>query len=125
MASAELVWQCIKGGNSYLRKGLNGTCLSSEPGNLTSTHSYKFSGIANSKNVGLVTDSTGIVLSKGKVKKGKKALGKAVTVFKKDARKVMKGVSKEVSGYRTDLSDIAVRRAAALAKSQRKAKATK
>ena len=121
MASSELVWQCIKGGNSYLRKGLNNTYFSAEPGNLTSKHSYKFSGIANKKTVGLTADSDSVLLTKSKVKKS----GKATTVFKKDARRVMKGVSKEVTGYRTDLADIAVRRASALSKSLRVAKATK
>ena len=122
MASSELIWQCIKGGNSYMRKGLNNTYFSTEPGNLTGKHSYKFSGIANKKNVGLVTDSSNaILLTKGKVKKS----GKSTTVFKKDARRVMKGVSKEVTGYRSDLSDIAVRRASALARSVRSIKASK
>jgi len=121
MASSELVWQCIKGGNSYLRKGINNTVFSAEPGNLTSKHSFKFSGIANKKTVGLTSDGSTIVLTKSKVKKS----GKAKTAFKKDARRVMKGVSKEVSGYRTDLSDVAVRRSSALAKSIRVAKASK
>ena len=121
MASSELVWECIKGGNSFMRKGLNGTILSAEPGNLASKHSYKFSGIANTKTVDLVTDSSSIVLSK----KGVKKSGKSKTIFKKDARKVMKGVSKEVTGYRTDLADIAKRRVSALAKSVRVAKASK
>merc|ERR1711904_13918 len=88
MVSSELIWQCIKGGNSFMRKGINNTFFSTEPGNLTGKHSYKFSGIANKKNVGLVTDSSNaILLTKGKVKKS----GKSTTVFKKDARRVMKG----------------------------------
>ena len=37
----------------------------------------------------------------------------------------MKGVTKEVTGYRSDLADIAVRRVSALAKSVRVAKASK
>merc|ERR1712087_1057336 len=95
MASSELVWQCIKGGNSFMRKGLNNTYFSAEPGNLTGKHSYKFSAIANKKTVDLVTDGTTIVLTKA-------------------SKKVMKGVSKEITGYRTDLADIAVRRASSL-----------
>merc|ERR1712196_434485 len=57
----------------------------------------------------------------GKIKKS----GKSKTVFKKDARRVMKGVTKEVTGYRSDLADIAVRRVSALAQSVRVAKASK
>merc|ERR1712157_193008 len=115
MASSELVWQCIRGGNSFMRKNLNGTVMSAEPGNLAGKHSYKHSGIANKANVGLTEENGAILLTKGKIK----------TVFKKDARRVMKGVTKEVTGYRSDLADIATRRVAALAKSVRVAKASK
>jgi len=122
MASSELIWECIKGGNSFMRKGLNGTILSSEPGNLTSKHSYKFSGIANKKTVDLVTDGSDIVLTKNRTKKN----GKSKTTFKKtnQSRKIMKSVGKEVSGYRKDLADIATRRASSLTKSVRAAKAS-
>ncbi|QDZ19339.1 ribosomal protein L28 [Chloropicon primus] len=121
MASSELIWQCIKGGNSFMRKGINNTYFSAEAGNLAGKHSYKHSGIANKKSVGLTEEGGNILLTKGKVKKS----GRSKTVFKKDARRVMKGVSKEVTGYRSDLSDIATRRVAALAKSVRVAKASK
>lgn len=126
MASSELVWQLIRGNNSFLKKGLNNTFFSAEPGNLTSKHSYKFSGIANSANVDLTTDKdNAIVLKKGKSSfKSKKGRSKkAITVFKKDSRRVMKGVTKEVSGYRSDLADVAIKRVSALAKSARVIKA--
>jgi hypothetical protein len=42
--SAPFVWQCIKGYNSFIRKGLNGAIFSAEPGNLANKHSYKHSG---------------------------------------------------------------------------------
>ena len=123
MASSELIWECIKGGNSFMRKGLNNTFFSSEAGNLTSTHSYKHSGIANAKTVDLATNGTDIVLTKKRT--GKKT-GKATTTFKKtnQSRKIMKSVGKEVTGYRKDLADIATRRASSLAKSVRDAKAS-
>lgn len=44
MASDQLVWQIVKGHNSFMRKGLNGMVLSAEPGNLYNKHSYKYSG---------------------------------------------------------------------------------
>ena len=116
----------IRGNNSFLKKGLNNTFFSAEPGNLTSKHSYKFSGIANSANVDLTTDKdNAIVLKKGKSSfKSKKGRSKkAITVFKKDSRRVMKGVTKEVSGYRSDLADVAIKRVSALAKSARVIKA--
>ena len=46
-ASPELVWQVIKKGNAFLRKGSNGRgdpIFSAEKGNLYARHSYKFSG---------------------------------------------------------------------------------
>ena len=46
-ASPELVWQVIKKGNSFLRKGSNGRkdpIFSAEKGNLYARHSFKFSG---------------------------------------------------------------------------------
>jgi hypothetical protein len=46
-SSPELVWQCLKKGSSFLRKGSNGRhapIFSAEPGNLYAKHSYKFSG---------------------------------------------------------------------------------
>ena len=46
-ASPELVWQVIKKGNAFLRKGSNGRSdpiFSAEKGNLYARHSYKFSG---------------------------------------------------------------------------------
>lgn len=56
LVSDALVWQCVKGNNSFVRKSRNAQTkrngailLSAEPGNLTSQHSFKYSGIANSK----------------------------------------------------------------------------
>ena len=50
--SSQLVWQIVKGWNSHIVKGLNGTnrkgggiILSKEPGNLYNKHSYKYSGL--------------------------------------------------------------------------------
>ena len=50
--SSPLVWQIVKGWNSHIVKGLNGTnrkgggiILSKEPGNLYNKHSYKYSGL--------------------------------------------------------------------------------
>merc|ERR1711908_58210 len=83
MASPELIWQCVKGGNSFMRKGLNGTILSAEPGNLTSKHSFKYSGLANAKSVGLTESDGAVVLSKGKPKSyGKPKSGVAKTTMK-------------------------------------------
>ena len=42
--SSQLIWECVKNGNCFLRKGLNGSVFSAEPGNLYNLNTYKFSG---------------------------------------------------------------------------------
>ena len=44
MAAPQLVWEIVKGHNSFLRKNLNGLTFSAEPGNLYNKNSYKYSG---------------------------------------------------------------------------------
>ena len=50
--SADLQWLLVKNSNAFLvkRKGVQ---FSSEPGNLNNTNSFKFSGLANKKTVGV------------------------------------------------------------------------
>lgn len=74
MVAPDLLWQCIRGGNSFLRKspiGIKGR-MSSEPGNLTGQHSFKYSGIANTEPVGIQCEKHGkkenIMLTKGRYK---------------------------------------------------------
>merc|ERR1719316_1450266 len=70
----DLIWQCIRGNNSFMRKapvGIKGR-LSAEPGNLTGQHSFKYSGVANTEPVGIQCDKNGkkenIMLTKGRYK---------------------------------------------------------
>ena len=42
--SSSLVWELVKKNNAFIKKGINGITLSSEPGNLYNVHSYKHSG---------------------------------------------------------------------------------
>ncbi len=57
-----LIWELIKNNNAFLVKR-NGVCFSTEKQNLTNVHSYKFSGLANKRAVGVELVQT---------KKGKK-----------------------------------------------------
>ncbi|CAK0878774.1 unnamed protein product [Prorocentrum cordatum] len=61
MASAALLWECVKSNNSFMRKspGAGNKTMSAEPGNLCGLHSFKFSGIANDKVLGLAPTKTG------------------------------------------------------------------
>jgi len=70
----DLIWQCIRGNNSFLRKapvGIKGR-MSADPGNLTSQHSFKYSGVANTEPVGMECVKVGkkenIMLTKGRYK---------------------------------------------------------
>ncbi len=59
--SDPLVWECIKKGNSFIRKfgdtpkrgGVS--VFSAEKSNLASLNSYKFSGLANSRSIEIST----------------------------------------------------------------------
>ena len=74
LVSDALVWQCVKGSNSFVRKSRNAQTkrngailLSAEPGNLTSQHSFKYSGIANSKVIKFDVDEVDGKGAKGRV----------------------------------------------------------
>lgn len=47
MASAEVIWGCVRNNSAFLRKGVNGTQFAAEPGNLTHRNSFKCSGESN------------------------------------------------------------------------------
>lgn len=53
MASADLIWECVKKNSCFIRTSRNAPKFSAEPGNLTGLHSLKYSGLANQKVVGL------------------------------------------------------------------------
>eukprot|EP00443_Scrippsiella_acuminata_P093277 CAMPEP_0115427308 /NCGR_PEP_ID=MMETSP0271-20121206/29380_1 /TAXON_ID=71861 /ORGANISM="Scrippsiella trochoidea, Strain CCMP3099" /LENGTH=142 /DNA_ID=CAMNT_0002852337 /DNA_START=7 /DNA_END=435 /DNA_ORIENTATION=- len=58
-AAAALVWECVKGNNSFIRKSRNMPVMSAEPGNLCGLSSYKFSGLANAKALNVSVHKTG------------------------------------------------------------------
>eukprot|EP01025_Chloroclados_australasicus_P020389 TRINITY_DN2149_c0_g1_i7.p1 TRINITY_DN2149_c0_g1~~TRINITY_DN2149_c0_g1_i7.p1 ORF type:complete len:213 (+),score=15.48 TRINITY_DN2149_c0_g1_i7:93-641(+) len=103
MASSQLVWQLIKGNNAYLKKNLNNTWFSTEKGNVANRHSYKYSGLANDKAVGVAAaldddDDKGVeVTLKGK--KGKFHTYKT----QKRVKRAVKSVGSEVQSIRPDL----------------------
>jgi large subunit ribosomal protein L28e len=63
MQSADsLIWLLVKDNNSFLHKRARtsragGVQFSSEPGNLLSVNSFKYSGLANSKAIDISVDS--------------------------------------------------------------------
>jgi len=58
LASSDIQWQLIRTHHSFLVKR-DGILLSSDPLNLTNTHSYKFSGLVNNRVVGVVAGKKG------------------------------------------------------------------
>jgi len=88
----DLIWQCIRGGNSFLRQapvGIKGK-MSADPGNLTGKHSFKYSGVANTEPVGMECIKSGkkenIMLTKGRYK--------LETQFRPESRTFTIGISK-------------------------------
>ena len=62
MAAPQLLWEVVKGHNSFLRKNLNGAIFSAEFGNLYNKHSYKYSG-ACGRAVVAACEASGVVFS--------------------------------------------------------------
>eukprot|EP00879_Flechtneria_rotunda_P012618 GHRR01013176.1.p1 GENE.GHRR01013176.1~~GHRR01013176.1.p1 ORF type:complete len:131 (-),score=51.76 GHRR01013176.1:50-442(-) len=125
MAAPQLLWEVVKGHNSFVRKNLHGRVFSAEPGNLYNKHSYKYSGIANNKAVDVSFEGDALKVSKKRSKTANKpSQAVATAVFKtKNARRSLNSVAKEVAGYRPDLKNAAVARASAVLKALRVKKA--
>ncbi|SPO23970.1 related to 60S ribosomal protein L28 [Ustilago trichophora] len=127
MASQDLQWLLVRNNSSFIvkQKGL-GRIFSREPRNLTQLHSYKYSGVVNTKAVGIeaAKSGKGIVLTTKNSKKAPsaiKATKNATTIKKGGGRRAAGVVSNVVAkkGYRADLTKAAVVRASALLRSQR------
>ena len=81
MASAELVWQIVKDNSCFLQKrkvpgrsqmGKLGPHFTTEPNNLAGSNSWKYSGRANTKSVGIDAAAGGGVAFVTKTSKAKK-----------------------------------------------------
>lgn len=62
MASPDLIWLIIKDNSSFLVKR-NGVQFSREPNNLTNKNSFKYSGLANTKAIGVSASGKGVAVS--------------------------------------------------------------
>ncbi|KIZ02258.1 60S ribosomal protein L28-1 [Monoraphidium neglectum] len=124
--SGQLLWELVKGHNSFVRKNLHGNIFSAEKGNLYAKHSYKYSGIVNSQAVDIREGATGgvdISVKRAKtVSKPASAVHKVTS--KKGARRAIAAVRKQVGSYRPDLQSAAVARVSAVHRALR-AKAAK
>merc|ERR1719223_886101 len=121
--SADLTWLLVRNNNSFMVKR-NGLRLSSEPGNLMNVSSFKFSGLAQKKTVGVSTDGKTVSLRLTRRKSSRRPAKSAYTTplnthMKggkcRSAKTIRQLVDK--SHYRRDLAKYAVARYSALHRS--------
>merc|ERR1712094_86466 len=112
-ASSDLLWALTKKQNAFLVKR-NGLQLTSEPNNLMNKHSFKYSGLANLKAVGVEDNSRGVVLNIKNKKNANQPKRNVVNIpLKKGGmRKVAKAIKNKTEGkfYRKDLTGAALSR---------------
>merc|ERR1719272_998265 len=129
--SSDLQWMLVKNNHSFLvkRKTNGGVQFSSEPNNLMNLNTFKFSGLANAKAVGVSMNEAGkIVLTTKRTKNGAgrkpKTLNTVTVLTKHNSGKKCRGAeavrsATQKSFYRADLSQYAVARYHALNKSKK------
>ncbi|KAJ5966029.1 60S ribosomal protein L28 [Penicillium waksmanii] len=130
--SNDLVWQITRNQNSYLvrRNTGGGSQFSRDPLNLVNKHSFKYSGFANTKAIGVqATENGGVAVTTKKASNPNKPAQNQVTVTygpNAGTRKIYKGVADKTAqhGYRADLREEAVARVSAVRRSQKAKKET-
>mmetsp|Transcript_22662 Transcript_22662/g.45581 ORF Transcript_22662/g.45581 Transcript_22662/m.45581 type:complete len:145 (+) Transcript_22662:70-504(+) len=129
---AALLWECVKKNNSFMRKSTNMPTMSAEPGNLCSVHASKFSGLANSRAVGLSTQTTGrkeaviLTLKNPRSSRTFRPKARLMTVgIKKNAKKGTAQLEKKLAEgfYRPDLLPLVKAKYAKIRMSFKKKKA--
>ncbi|KDQ15641.1 hypothetical protein BOTBODRAFT_31528 [Botryobasidium botryosum FD-172 SS1] len=128
--SSDLEWLLIRNFNSFKVKRVpEGPIFSTEPGNLRNIHSSKYSGLANSKVIG-VTDRNGAITISTRKTSGPSHGASGATVHtqirrKSGPRRVARAASNNARrGYRPDLRKSVLARASALLAAQKEKKAS-
>ncbi|KAI1180220.1 ribosomal L28e protein family-domain-containing protein [Nemania sp. FL0916] len=130
--SSDLIWEIVRGNNSYLvkRKSSGGVQLSRDPLNLTNKNARKWAGFVNEKAIGVAPAEKGgvKVLSKKSEASQKPAKSVTETTYSggKSSRKTYVAVANQAAknGYRADLREAAVARASAIRHSYKDTKPT-
>uniref|UniRef100_A0A060SYD3 ARAD1A15092p n=1 Tax=Blastobotrys adeninivorans TaxID=409370 RepID=A0A060SYD3_BLAAD len=126
--SNDLLWALTRQNNRFLekRRQAGGVQFSRDPLSAGGVHSYKQSGLANDKAVGVTVNANGQIqlLTKSAKNANKPAKAVSVTTFKKhvSGRRVAAAVSKAATNYRDDVRNAAVLKASALARTANKPK---
>uniref|UniRef100_A0A1D1ZMD1 60S ribosomal protein L28 n=1 Tax=Anthurium amnicola TaxID=1678845 RepID=A0A1D1ZMD1_9ARAE len=125
--SDDLIWQLLKSRSSFLVKR-NGAEFNSEPNNLTNLNSFKYSGLANKKAIGITTGPNNrgvtVVTKKTNVAYYKPAKAINKVTLSKGIRRSAKSFTAQFtkSHYRPDLRKAALARISAVYQSQKPAK---
>eukprot|EP00053_Salpingoeca_punica_P019502 m.197684 g.197684 ORF g.197684 m.197684 type:complete len:144 (+) comp17668_c0_seq5:444-875(+) len=120
--SADLQWLVIRKNNSFLVHNKVGgrDIFSKEANNLTNTHSFKASGLVNSKTVGVSANGNkGLVLSTKNRNQSRPRQVQTSVKLTRGARHANKAVKGATSKYRQDLQRAALARASAILRSQK------
>merc|ERR1712194_996121 len=113
----DVIWSVVKDTGCHVLKrkvsgksqqGKAGVHLTLEPNNLTGINSFKYSGLANAKTVGIEPTEKGIVLTTKSRKSDR--IRKPSKLFNKPFRKIAKTIISQTSGnfYRADLQHAAL-----------------
>ncbi|KAH9947085.1 ribosomal L28e/Mak16 [Amylocystis lapponica] len=118
--SNDLAWLLLRKNNSFIVKRVEeGPVFSKEPGNLTNLHSFKYSGLANTKVIEVKDTESGVQLVTRKKTSSPTAVHAAVattTIRPRSGSRRAFGVTAKLAkrGYRPDLRAAAVARVSAL-----------
>lgn len=122
--SDDLTWLLLRKNNSFIvNRARDGPVFSKEPGNLRNLHSFKYSGLANSKNIHIADTPAGMKIYTAK----KSPIQRVATTIRprsggRRSLGIVAGVAK--SGYRPDLRAAALARVSALIAAQKEPKPT-
>lgn len=131
--SNQLIWECVKNNNSFLKK-VNGRTkrsgtmrFSVEKNNLRSLSSYKQSGIGSTQAVGVASKDNAAVLYTKTASKAASTTAIAETPINKPFKKVVATIEKSIADnfYRPDLKNDALAKYSAVYQANRRAKGVK
>lgn len=117
MASADLIWSLINNHNAKLVKSkkFGGVRFSSESLNLMNLHSYKYSGLANKKAIGVEAGAErGIVLVTASKNAHQPAKYFKRTAAKKNVARANKSATSQTQHFRSDLKNELLARVSAI-----------
>ncbi|KAH9926430.1 ribosomal L28e/Mak16 [Fomitopsis serialis] len=126
--SNDLEWLLLRKNNSFIVKRVaEGPIFSKEPANLTNIHSWKYSGLANSKTIAVTDSESGIKITTRKTKASPNGVRPAYatsTVRNRSGGRRAVGVAAGLAkrSYRPDLREATVARVSAILATQQEKK---